>query len=76
MNNVVKFPVSTEDTKEELNSMIDFLKEDLDTLFFIKTDTEGNVSLGHSPADTKELVFMYHHILKYIDFLLAGGEEE
>lgn len=76
MTNVIRFPTAEEDNAEELDGMIEAIKEDLDTLFFIKLDKEGSITMGHSPASVRDLVFMYHQINRYINFLLEGGEED
>lgn len=75
MNNIIKLFPPQED-KDKFDDLMDKLKENTDQIIFIQVTKEGNIALGRSPLEVKDLIVMYYHIQKYIQALLESTEED
>lgn len=79
MNNIVQFvPKNNPDIPDD-NTVAKFLEEigpNTDQIIFIRVDKNGNISLGHTPLASKDLIIMYHQIHRYINLLLESVEDE
>ena len=79
MNNIVKFiPKNNPDTPDvnEVEEFIHSIAKDTDQLIFLRVNTEGNISLGHTPLAIKDLIVMHHQINRYINVLLESTDED
>lgn len=73
-NNIIEF-VPKNKQEEDQPSVEKFLAEiapDTDQIIFVRVNSEGNISLGHTPLAMKDLIVMYHQINRYIDVLLES----
>ena len=65
-----------QENKDEWEEMMELLKNQTDQLVFIRVDTEGKVSLGHTPLEVNDLIVMYHHLGRFIQNLIEMSVTE
>lgn len=71
-NNVVQLVPKDKKEEKNIEEFVNSIAEDTDQLLFIRIDKEGNLSLGHTPLSTKDLIVMYHQVNRYIQVLLES----
>ena len=71
MSNVIQLVPNN--TPESENSVEEFLKEiavDTDQIIFLRISKEGNFTIGNTPLDVKDLIYMSHQLQRYINHVL------
>lgn len=59
---------------KEHKEFFENLAEKTDQLVYIARDDEGNYSLGHTPLEVKDLIFMIYHLQEVIRTIVVSGE--
>lgn len=66
-----------EDAEEDAHKdFFERLAEKTDQLVYLAKDKEGNYSMGHTPLDIKDLMFMSYHLHKIIEHTIADSYQE
>ena len=77
LTNVVEFKRPQEMEKDHKADFFNTLQEDCDAMVFLKRNEEGNYTLGHTPVDSYELVWMLHYLQLYINrAIMSNGDDE
>jgi hypothetical protein len=74
MTNVIQFRAPQED-KIGFDQLLEGLKENTEQLIYVGKTKDGKMFLGHSPLEVNDLIVMYYHVQKYIDYLLESPVE-
>jgi hypothetical protein len=62
---IIQLPVK-QDEPDEHEKFFDGLKAKTDQLIYFAKDLEGNYSMGHTPLDVRDLMFMEYTLHKII----------
>jgi hypothetical protein len=83
MSNIVEFipkaaklQQEEEAGQENLKSFVTGLLDDTEQMIFMRVTYDGNITLGHSPMDRRDLIVMYHMVNKYIADLLEDYNDD
>lgn len=77
MAEIIKLPVK-EVEPDEHQRFFDNLAKKADELIYFAKDAEGNFSMGHTPMDIRDLMFMEYNLHKIIQAtveMYIGGDE-
>lgn len=69
-NNVVKFMRPQDMEEDQKAEFFDDLQKDCESMVFIKRVDEDNYVLGHTPIDTKELIYIFYYLQMYVQRLI------
>ena len=82
-SNIVEFipkaaKLQQEDEAEQgnLKTFVTGLLDDTEQMIFMRVTHDGNITLGHSPMDRRDLIVMFHMISRYMDDLLEGYNDD
>jgi hypothetical protein len=73
-DNVVEFRRPQEMEGDQKAEFFSSLQEDCDAMVFLKRTDEGNYTLGHTPIDSHELVWMLHYLQLYIQRIIINDD--
>jgi len=74
LSNVVEFKRPQEMEEDQRAEFFAAMQEDCDSMVFLKRNEEGNYTLGHTPVDSHELVWMLHYLQLYINRVIMSDD--
>ena len=73
MNNVVQLvPKNTPEKEDSVEEFLTGIAANTDQIVFLRIDKEGNFTIGNTPLEVKDLVYMSHQLQRYIQHVLEG----